>query len=98
MLTRQAKGGRVADVVVAEMAIEAYGRYLRAIEEARAAWDNLAVICGTTVQNGPRGVDRMPVPGVLPSSWLTAIAPRCRRVNGVPQGSDRSTRWEDPRR
>jgi hypothetical protein len=56
-----------ADAVIAEMALALYGGYARAVEAARAAWDDLEVICGMTVSTGaPLG---RPYPAAGPASW-----------------------------
>ena len=46
-----------ADAVIAEMALLAWGRYVQAIEAARAAWDDAASICGMTA-NSPAAMGR----------------------------------------
>jgi hypothetical protein len=73
---------------------------VREIEAARAAWDDLRVICGTTVQNGPRWADRTHLPG-LPEGLVEAMnegfGHRCEPM-GQSYAAQRSAAWGDFRR
>jgi hypothetical protein len=92
---------KAADAVIAEESISIYVRYVQAVEAARAAWDDLTVICGMEVQNGPRWVDRTRLPGLVPG-LVEAVGRGFGHRDESPPGesgaSRRSAAWEDFRR
>jgi hypothetical protein len=59
--------------VLAEQAVITYVRYRKVVEEAHAAFDDLALICGLTVQSGTRWATRTALPG-LPHSLGEVVA------------------------
>jgi hypothetical protein len=83
-----------ADSVIAEMSLAVYGRYVKAIEEAGAAWDDVEAICGMTVQKGPRWADRERLPG-LPDGLIEAVGRGFghRDEMGQRHVAPRSTAW-----
>jgi hypothetical protein len=92
---------KAADAVIAEMSLLTWGRYVQAIEPARAAWDDLTVICGMEVQNGPRWVDRTRLPGLAPGlaeAVGRGFGHRDESPPGESGASRRSAAWEDFRR
>jgi hypothetical protein len=96
---REREVAAAADAVIAEESISIYVRYVQSVEAARAAFDDMAIISGMTVQAAPRWADRTPLPGLPPLVTRAVSMGFGHRDKPPPvERTSRSAEWEDLRR